>query len=155
MTSHVANLSLALAPLALAKGARTSTGALGYLRDLPPESLEEVRGLLTFRLPLIPDELRARAERLADLATEDGATQVRVDVPGCLRSPLEDALRRRNAIPLYDAGQDGILVEGGTGGAIRQATAPASRRIIVSSTSRATPPALPKPTKAWSSRPAS
>lgn len=144
MTSVIANLSLAPAPVALARGARTSAGTLGYVRDLPSETREEVSGLLSFRVPPIPEELRARAERLADIATDEGATQVRLDVPGCLRSPLEAALRRRGATPLFDAGKEGLLVEGGSGGAFPRANTAAIRPLdhrIFNLTGRPTAPA--------------
>lgn len=129
MTRLVANLSLAPVPRSLAFGAVRSDGQPVVLRDLSQEAAEEVRGLLTFRIPPIREELVARAERLADLIAATGASDARLDVPGCLRAPLEAALRRpgRDITPLYESGLEGTLVEGGTGGATNPVLDTASR----------------------------
>ena len=66
-----------------------------------PEEKARVQALLTFAsLPSL-DEIRERAEALAEIASEHGATQAMIGGAPYLMAPLEWALLRKNVLPLY------------------------------------------------------
>jgi hypothetical protein len=66
-----------------------------------PGQKAEVQRLLTFETLPSPEEVRCRAEALAELAAEEGATFAMIGGAPFLMAPLEEALMGRGIAPLY------------------------------------------------------
>ena len=68
---------------------------------LAEEDERKVRQLLTFNELPTPDEVRERAERIADMAARYEADAAMIGGAPYLMPPLERALRERGIKPLY------------------------------------------------------
>lgn len=66
-----------------------------------PKNKKEVQDLLTFETLPEREEIRARAEALANIAEEEGASAAMVGGAPYLMGALECALKKRGIQPLY------------------------------------------------------
>lgn len=87
-----------------------------------PRQKSEVQAILTFDDLPSREEIAARAERLAEIADEEGAVAAMIGGAPYLMGPLEAALRHKMIIPYYAFSRRESIEEPTPDGGVRKTT---------------------------------